>query len=132
MVADLRGDLLGAQTDIDRRWLTPLPLWTGILAGPVAWALDLTISYAIVKWTCASRRTFVMHAITPAALTLIVGGGVLSWLAYVHTAGDGPTDGGRPRQRARFMALLGIASSTLFALAILAGAVPRWVLDACE
>ena len=25
------------------RWLSPLPLWTGILAGPLAWALDLTI-----------------------------------------------------------------------------------------
>ena len=32
----------------DARWLSPLALWTGILAGPAAWALDLSISYALV------------------------------------------------------------------------------------
>ena len=45
---------------------------------------------------------------------------------------DVPTDGGRPRQRARFMAVLGLASCALFALQILAGAIPHWVLDACQ
>ena len=43
-----------------------------------------------------------------------------------------PTDGGDPRQRARFMAILGLTSCALFALAIVAGAIPRWVLDACQ
>ena len=36
---------MGAQTAVsarDVRWLTPLPLWAGILAGPMAWAFDLT------------------------------------------------------------------------------------------
>ena len=48
------------------------------------------------------------------------------------TAGDVPTDGGHPRQRARFMAILGLTSCALFALTILAGAIPQWVLDACQ
>jgi hypothetical protein len=121
---------LGAETDL--RWLSPLPLWTGILAGPVAWALDLSISYAMVKWTCSSQREGLLHAITPAALIVVAGGAAVSFMALQHTSGTAPTDGGDPRERARFMAVLGLTSSALFALTILAGAIPRWVLDACQ
>jgi hypothetical protein len=126
---------LGAQARVDAasvRWLTPLPLWIGILAGPIAWALDLSASYTIVKWACATRNDGVFHLITFASLAMVGGGAVVSWLAFQTTAGDDPTDGGRPRQRARFMAILGLLTSALFALQIIAGAIPHWVLDACQ
>lgn len=143
MAADLRGDLLGAAADVSggrrglpatdrqRRWLSPLALWTGILAGPIAWALDLSIGYALVQSTCASRRQPLLHAMTAAALAGVAAGAMVSFTA-LRTAGDRPEDGGEPRQRARFMALLGLASAALFATAIAALAVPRWVLDACR
>jgi hypothetical protein len=130
MAANLRGDLLGAAADV--KWLSPLPLWTGILAGPVAWALDLSISYALVQWTCSSRRATLLHALPPAALAIVAGGAALSLVALQRTTGNTPTDGGEPRQRARFMALLGLASCALFAVTIAAGAIPAWVLDACQ
>jgi hypothetical protein len=160
VVADLWGDLLGAEADLngrpeglrygdapeglrhggtshglseeDVRWLSPLPLWTGILAGPVAWALDLSISYAIVKWTCSSQRQAVLHLITPAALLIVAIGVYASIMALRHTAADEPTDGPDPRQRARFMAMLGLTMGALFGLTVMAGAIPRWVLDACQ
>lgn len=135
MAANLRGDLLGAQAAVDthaRRWLTPLPLWTGILAGPIAWAFDLMASYAVVRWVCHTGRYGVLPLITFASLAAVIGGAAVSWTALLRTVDDVPTDGGRPRQRARFMALLGLASSALFALQILAGAIPHWVLDACQ
>jgi hypothetical protein len=116
----------------DARWLSPLPLWIGILAGPVAWAFDLTVSYALVKWTCLSQREALLHAMTIVALVIIGGGAALSFFALQTTAGDQPEDGGRPRQRARFMAILGLTSCALFALTVIAGAIPRWVLDACQ
>ena len=114
------------------KWLSPLPLWTGILAGPIAWALDLTISYALVKWTCSSHRAAVLHAIGPAALAMVSGGAVLSFVALQRSTGATPADGEDSRQRARFMAILGLASCALFALTIIAGAIPWWVLDACR
>jgi hypothetical protein len=116
----------------DMRWLSPLPLWSGILAGPVAWALDLGISYAIVKWLCASQREAPLHLITLAALAIVAGGAVMSFLALQQTAGDVPTDAGKPRHRARFMAILGLTMCALFALQIVAGAIPKWMVDACQ
>jgi hypothetical protein len=125
---------LGATADLtasDVRWLSPLPLWTGILAGPMAWALDLTVSYALVKWSCLRHREAVFQLILIGSLTIVACGAVVSWLALQRTARDTPTDGGGPRQRARFMAMLGLASSAFFALSIVALAIPHWVLDAC-
>jgi len=126
---------LGAQTDLDAsqlRWLSPLPLWTGILAGPVAWALDLCASFALVKCTASGQRELLLQLMSPAALALVIGGAAVSWLALMRTPAHLPTDGGDPLQRARFMAILGLMSNSLFALSIVASAIPRWVLDACQ
>src|SRR3954470_19539344 len=135
MAANLRGDLLGTATDLnagDLRWLSPLPLWTGILAGPAALAADQLISYALVHWTCTAQRQAVLHVIALAALALVAGGAVVSWQALRHSRDDGPTDGGQPRQRAHFMAVLGLALSAFFAVSIVALAIPPTVLDACH
>lgn len=121
---------MGAEADL--RWLTPLPLWVGILAGPAAWASDLCISYALVHWTCASQRAAVLRGLTPAALAVVGVGAVISFVSLRRTPPEAPTDGGNPIERARFMAILGLVSSALFAVAIVAGAIPRWVLDACQ
>jgi len=126
---------LGAQVAVnagDVRGLTPLPLWTGILAGPIAWAFDLMTSYAVVKWVCRTSNHAILPLITTVSLAVVIGAAAFSWIALRRTADDVPTDGGQPRQRARFMAILGLASSGLFALQILAGAIPHWVLDACR
>ena len=135
MVADLRSDLLDAETAVDTgdvRWLTPLPLWSGIIAGPMAWAFDLMASYAVVKWVCHTRNYAVLPLITIASLAIVIVAATISWNALRRTTNDTPTDGGQPRQRARFMAVLGLALCGLFALQILAGAVPHWMLDACQ
>lgn len=135
MAANLRGDLLGAETYLTAgrvRWLSPLPLWTGILAGPIAWAADLTASYALVKWVCSSRQFSVLHLITLLSILAVISGAWISWLGLQQTRREMPTDGGQPGARARFMAILGLASSAFFILAILANEMPRWVLDACR
>jgi steroid 5-alpha reductase family enzyme len=121
---------LGAEADV--RLLSPLPLWTGILAGPAAWAVDLTVSYALVKWTCMTDRQALLHLFTLVSLGGVALGAILSWRALRQSADARPTDGGQPRQRAHFMAVLGLTSCALFALAIVAGAIPRWILDACQ
>jgi hypothetical protein len=124
---------LGAEVAVDNvRWLTPLPLWAGILAGPVAWAFDLEASYAVVKWVCHTQNHEVLFLITLVSLAVVLAGAIFSWKALIRTSNETSTDGGRPRQRARFMAVLGVASCALFALQILAGAIPHWMLDACQ
>lgn len=103
-----------------------------MLAGPAAWALDLGISYSLVKWTCGGGPPVVLHLITLFALAVIAGGAFASWRALQRVPADAREDGSRPDQRGYFMAILGLAMSALFAMVVLAGAIPRWVLDACQ
>ena len=126
---------MGATTHVsklDAPWVSPLALWSGIFAGPVAWALDLLASYAIVRWVCAQGHHLLLHAIPVVALLLVALGTALSWGALRATSGTSRTDGGQPPERARFMAIVGLMSSALFALQILAGAFPPLVIDACR
>lgn len=117
------------------RWFSRTPgmgiLWTGLLAAPVAWALDLTISYAIVPWTCSSQQIFVLHVVTLGALAMTAGGAAASWTALQRAPATAVDDGPRPIDRGRFMALLGLLVSAFFGLVMIANAVPRVMLDAC-
>ena len=79
-----------------------------------------------------ASATTLLHADHRVALAMVRGGAVVSWRRAAAHADATPTDGGDPRQRARFMAILGLASCALFALTIVAGAIPRWMLDACH
>jgi len=109
-------------------------LWSGILAGPIAWAFDLGVSYALANtnWICNTQRKDVLFWVMLVSIAIVAAGAVVSWNALRRTTKDEPTDGGAPRQRARFMALLGLASSALFAVTIVASAIPPWILDACQ
>jgi hypothetical protein len=106
--------------------------WTGVLAGPIAFALDLLISYSLVKWTCGSQHTVVLHLVTLAALLIVAGGAFASWTALASTPDHASSAGGRPVDRARFMALLGLAMSGFFAVVVIANGIPRLILDACQ
>jgi hypothetical protein len=106
--------------------------WTGVLAGPIAFALDLLISYSLVKWTCDSQHTAVLHLITLGALLLIAGGAFAAWTALAATPAQASSGGGRPVDRARFMALLGLTMCAFFTVVVIANGVPRIVLDACQ
>ena len=126
---------MGSSTDLtasELRWLSPLPLWTGILAGPIAFAFNLAATYALVKWTCATDRQGMLHVISLIAVLVVFGAAWISSVALRQSPATLDTEWGTPEARARFMALLGLASSALFVLAIAANAYPQWVLDACH
>jgi hypothetical protein len=107
-------------------------LWIGILTAPLAWAGDLLVRYSLVHWSCGTRQTVVLELVSVIALLLVIGGGMVAWRALRRTPPGAPANGGRPVDRVRFMAMLGVLTSLLFAVVVVAGAVPQWVLDACD
>ena len=124
---------MGASPDVARADAPGLTaaLWCSILAGPTAWAVDLTISYAIVQWTCGGGPPVVLHLITLFALAVIAGGAFAGWRS-LQAADSSGAELPQVRQRARFMALFGMTMCALFAMIVVAAAIPRWVLDACQ
>jgi hypothetical protein len=120
---------LGAEASVTRTAaLSPVILWSGILAGPVAWAFDLFLSYSLTQWSCARERVAMLHVMTLGALVVIACGLVLVQRALRGVPEGASLDGGRSVDRARFMAMLGLASCALFGVTVIAGALPPWIL----
>jgi hypothetical protein len=120
---------LGAPTAVTR-------LWLGIFAGPTAWILQLIVSYPLAQLSCRSgfrsQQQLPLQLIACAALMIIGFGAVTAWSALQAVPVTASTDGGRPIDRARFMAMLGLLTSVLFTLVVIATAIPSWILHACE
>ena len=106
--------------------------WAGLLAGPVAWAVDLLLSYALVQWACGGGHPAVLRIITLFSLAVIAAGALAAWQTMAASPDGASLDGSRPDDRGRFMGLLGLLACALFTLVVIAAAIPRWALDACE
>jgi nicotinamide riboside transporter PnuC len=104
----------------------------GILLGPLAWLLDLEVSYALVKWTCQHDARMLLWMISAASLSLIAWSTWLSGSSWVRLRRRAREDGARVEDRSYFLAITGLATNALFALLILTSQVPRFVLSPCD
>ena len=106
-------------------------LWFAFLAPPVAWALDQLISYALVKPVCFADARFTLTAMSGAALSLVIAGGLVGRACLARAEGASE-DGGRRVDRSYFMALIAIAFNVLVAVLIVFATIPQFVLSPCE
>jgi hypothetical protein len=108
-------------------------LWSSVLVGPIAWFAQFMLVYALAPWACSSGQRWSMHATILVFLAITLGVG---WLALRLWRGGGGAwiadqDEG-PVARTRFLALLGVMNSLLFALLILAQWIPTIAFDPCQ
>jgi hypothetical protein len=108
-------------------------LWGAVLLAPITWLLQFQIRYSLVDWVCASHKTFVLHLVSLICLAIIIGGGVLSWTSWVRAGKKWPSDSaGGPEMRNLFLAMLGLLSSSMFALVTIAQAIPAFIINPCQ
>ncbi len=100
-----------------------------LLAGPLAWLVDLEASYALAHRACGGRVRLALHALSAGGLAVAAGAGVRAGVAW-RRARRFPAAGAPGR--ARFMAAVGLGVSGLAVLLLLAAAVPKLLLAGCE
>jgi hypothetical protein len=111
---------------------TPWGIWWALIAGFLAWGLDLGLSYMLEQHSCSTGHHYVLHAISFACFAVALSGFFTGLVEFRRFPGDSKEEGGSRVDRAHFQALLGIAFSLSFAVIVIAGAVPRWILSPCE
>jgi hypothetical protein len=109
-----------------------LALWWGILAGPVAFALDEVLSYAIVQHSCSTGYEWLLHLYTAIALLLSLSGVVAAQWCYRRLPHIASSEAGSVESRGRWMAIYGTASGLAFIVVTLALAIPKWGLSPCD
>ena len=111
---------------------TPLGLWWSLLAGFLAWALDLGFSYVLEQHSCSTAHHYVLHGISLISILIALSGFFTGFREYKNFPPQLVEEGGTRFDRAYFQALLGIVFSLSFAIVVIAGSVPRWLLNPCE
>jgi hypothetical protein len=106
--------------------------WIGILGGPLVWLVFLQLNYMLAPSACLSQNKVMLGIVTVVALFGTVAPAFAAWRAWHHTGATGQTEEGGAIGRSRFMALSGIGLSALFALVVLASAIPIIFLGACD
>jgi hypothetical protein len=106
-------------------------LWSALLAGPIAWGLNLQIGYALVKWACSRGQPLVLTLVAVVALAVALWGIWIGWscLTQLRTADEA---GGRVIDRSYFMAVVAIGLNILLAFLILTSAYHPLFLSPCE
>ena len=111
---------------------TPWGLWWSLAAGFVSWGTDLGLSYMLEQHSCSTGHHYVLHAIGIVCFLIALSGFGTGLVEFKRFPGTTSEEGGSPFDRAHFQALLGMALSLSFAVLVIAGSVPRWILSPCE
>jgi hypothetical protein len=109
-----------------------LLLWTSMLAGPVAFGLNLQIGYALVKWACSREQAFVLTVVAAVTFAAAIAGAALGWSCFGEVRSEADEQGGRVIDRSYFMALVAIGLNLLLALLIATSAVHQFIVSPCE
>ena len=103
-------------------------LWTGLAAGPLAWASLLEVNYVLSYVACEQRHTWMLHLATAIALGIVGVGAFAAWSAAPPFGGATSAAG---EGRARFMVIGGLALCAGFAVVIIATEIPVLILHPC-
>ena len=101
------------------------------LAGPIGWALELTVGYMLVPLVRDSGTKAVFGFGTVASVLVVLSGALAGILGWKHRTSDDLSDETR-RDLVRFLYVGGLVSCAFFAMSILAENVPKLILHTMD
>jgi hypothetical protein len=109
-----------------------LALWWGVLAGPIGFALDETLSYATVQHSCSTGMHGIEHFYTAMGILISLSGIAAAQWCYRRIPNSVSLELGSTESRSRWMAIYGTAASIVFILVIIAVSIPKWAMSPCD
>jgi hypothetical protein len=100
--------------------------WSGLVAGPAAWAISTQLNYGLVEWQCRHGIPVIPIAALVLAL-MAAAGGWLSWIAFSRS---NEIETAHIRMD-HFIAGLGVLAAALFSLVTITQGAAALVLDEC-
>src|SRR5689334_13442089 len=106
-------------------------LYIGLAAGPAAWAINLGVCYSASQHVCSTSHLYVFYLTNVFTFALAIAGFLAARAAWRELPEEPDHESGDPIGRGKFMSLLGQMCSLGFALVVLAGAIPVWMMPPC-
>jgi vacuolar-type H+-ATPase subunit I/STV1 len=111
---------------------TPKALWLLVVLGPIFVALEQQINFVLVRQACSVQRNVMLYAVTILALVLTIATGLVAVSIWRRTGAVWPTEAIDVANRIRFIAVLGLLSSAMSFLVILAQGIATVHFDPCQ
>ncbi|MFN2532582.1 MAG: hypothetical protein ABR555_14925 [Pyrinomonadaceae bacterium] len=107
-----------------------LALWLGLLLSPIAWALQMTINYALVPFQCYGGSRVGIFIVTIVSLLLTLTAGLIAFANFKRSRGKAEDSVGRS-SREKFMSVLGMFATVMFFIAIVAQGIATIIFHPC-
>lgn len=111
---------------------TPRGLWVLVIAGPLIVALEQQTNYVLVRQACSMQRNLALYVVTIVAILLTIGTAMVGMSIWRRAGTDWPTEAADLANRIRFISVLGILSSAMSFLLIVAQGIATIHFDPCQ
>ena len=111
---------------------TPKASWLLVVLGPIILAIEMQINFVLVRQACSAGRNVGLYAVIIAAMALVLATAFFSYAIWKQAGTDWPGEAADTATRVRFIAVLGILSSAMSLLVIVAQGIATIQFDPCQ
>lgn len=116
----------------EERATTPRALWLLVVAAPVIVAIEMQANYVLVRQACTTQRNTALYAVTIVAIVLTVVTALIALAVWRVEGTTWPTEAPDLSSRIRFIAVLGMLSSGMSLLVIIAQGIATVLFNPCQ
>ena len=116
----------------DGQATTPKWLWTLVVVGPAIVAIEMQTNFVLVRQACSARRSVVLYAVVVVAMLLTIATVLIAVSLWRRAGVVWPTEAVDQANRIRFITALGVLSSVMSFLVILAQGIATMHFDPCQ
>jgi hypothetical protein len=111
---------------------TPRALWLLVILGPVIGAAEFQTIFILVRQACSAQRNFWLYVVIVVAMLLTIATAMVAVSIWRRAGAMWPTEAADVATRVRFIAVLGILSSAMSFVVILAQGIATIHFDPCQ
>ena len=111
---------------------TPKALWLLVVLGPIILAIEMEINFALVRQACSAQRNLVLYAVIIVAIALTVATAFVAFAIWKQAGTTWPSEAPDLATRIRFITVLGILSSAMSFLVVLAQGIATIYFNPCQ
>jgi|ERR1041384_461862 membrane-associated HD superfamily phosphohydrolase len=116
----------------DEQATTPRALWVLVIAAPVIVAAEMQANFVLVRQACSMQRNVALYAVIVVAMLLTIATAMIAVSIWRRVGPAWPRDAGDVASRVRFIAVLGILSSAMSFIVIVAQGIATVHFDPCQ
>jgi hypothetical protein len=110
----------------------PALQWVALLLAPAAFFVHLQVAYVLVPWACVVRGHIWVHVSGLVAILLALAGAWAGWLVHARAENPQSNEGAGAVPRTRFLGTVGLCTSAVFALLLIAQWAAGFVISPCQ